>query len=383
MIKTLHIITGLSTGGAEMMLYKIVSKSSSQNTIVVSLTHNETAPVAKKIATLGVKIYFLNFHRSSFNLKKLGYLRKIIKKEMPDVIQGWMYHGNIVATFAVFFSFRKIPVVWNIRHSLHDIKKEKPLTRLVIRLNQFLSNSPKTIIYNSYVSADQHEGLGFQKTNRAIIPNGFDDGVFSPDETVRSTLRSQFKILEKEVLIGLVARYHPMKDHALFLQAAGQLILQYPDTKFMLIGKGVDNRSSDLVDLIHQYSLEEHVLLLGERTDIPMLTKVFDISTSSSSWGEGFSNAIGEAMASGVPCVVTNVGDSKLIVGKFGVVTEPNDMSGLMAGWIELIKMGREARLELGLEARDHIQINYSLTAIANKYHALYQQLASFSAKER
>lgn len=371
MKKVFHIISGLTTGGAEMMLFKVLSTSAC-NGVVVCLGGDKNTIIAKRILAQGIKVYFLNMNSISLNIKILFKLRNILRSESPDVIQGWMYHGNIIALFAGVVC-RNAAVLWNVRHSLHDIKNEKFIMRHIIRLNALFSNRPDLIIYNSTTSAKQHEKFGFNKSKTKIIPNGFDEKLFTLNASSRECIRKQFSIKDGECLLGLVARFHAMKGHAVFIEAMKNLVDQHSHIKVMLIGENLDANNKKLVELIGKNKLSKHILLLGECDNVPALTSAFDIAVSASLWGEAFSNAIGEAMLAGVPCVVTDVGDSRWIVGEFGKVVQPGDVNDLAKACLELIEMDAHARRMLGEQARTRIQNNFEIKTIIAQYDNLYK----------
>jgi glycosyltransferase involved in cell wall biosynthesis len=189
-------------------------------------------------------------------------------------------------------------------------------------------------------------------------------------------LRKELNLPENIVLIGQIARYDPMKDHLNFLQATKSLLRNRSDVRFILVGRNVDFNNTELVTSIVKLNISEFVHLLGERYDLPSVMPALDI-VCSSSCSEGFSNVIAEAMACGIPCVVTDVGDSALIVGNTGRVVPPKNPEALAAAWSDLIKMGPEYRRELGVAARKRIEENYNLPDIVKRYENLYEELAS------
>jgi glycosyltransferase involved in cell wall biosynthesis len=166
-----------------------------------------------------------------------------------------------------------------------------------------------------------------------------------------------------------------MKDHEGFLKAAALLHREFLNVYFVLVGNGVSTGNAELCKLIENLSLSDHVLLLGERMDIPKVTAALDIATSCSAWGEGFANSIGEAMSCGVPCVVTDVGDSAWIVGETGRVVSPSNPNELAASWKSLVALGSEGRLALGALARERVRNNFSLESVAAQYENLYARL--------
>ncbi len=373
-MKILHIITGLSSGGAQTMLYKLLSGSDRDRfrSVVVSLTN--CGALSKPIEALGVPVHCLGMARGVPSPAALGRLLQVVEKVRPDLLQGWMYHGNLAASLAAWKGPVGAPVVWNIRHSLYDLRKEKRLTALVIRAGAWLSDKPVRILYNAHVSAAQHESLGYKPEKTKVIPNGFDCERFVPSREAREKLRAELGVPSDALLIGLVARYHPMKDHATFLRAAACLVTRRKHVQFVLVGRGVDAHNGELRSMLTELGLASYVHLLGERRDISVLTAGLDIATTSSSWGEGFPNVIGEAMACAVPCAVTDVGDSSWIVGDTGKTVPPSDPEALAEAWRELIDISPEARRQLGLGARRRIEQHFSLPAIVARDQDLYAE---------
>jgi glycosyltransferase involved in cell wall biosynthesis len=221
-----------------------------------------------------------------------------------------------------------------------------------------------------------HAEFGYVENKMVVIPNGFDLTIFKPEAGTRLSVRQELGISNEALIIGLVGRFDPQKDQYNFVQAAALLHMVLPEVHFLLCGDGISWQNSKLAEWIEKAGIPNNFHLLGRREDITRLTTALDIATSSSI-GEGFPNVIGEAMACGVPCVVTDVGDSALIVGDTGRVVPPKNPQALAAAWSDLIKMGPEYRRQLGLAARRRIEENYSLPAIVAQYENLYEELAS------
>jgi len=372
-VRILHFITGLFTGGAEMALYKLLSRLDRElfDPVVVSLVGGEA--VREMIEALGVPVYALGMQQGRPTPGAIWRSRHIARQIGPDLIQGWMYHGNLVATLAAASLHVRVPVIWGIHASL-DLKAEKKLTAAVIRMGALLSAWPERILYVSRLSADQHEAIGYAADRRLVIPNGFDCEQFRPDTEARVSVRAELGLPEETPLVGLIARYHPMKDHANFLAAASLLIAQGSNAHFLLVGTGVDLSNKELSTQISTLGLHERVHLLGERRDIPRLSAALDIA-STSSWVEGFPNVIGEAMACGVPCVVTEAGDSAWIVGETGQVVLPRDPVALSAAWRDMLQMSWGERAALGERARARIFENFSLDRVVKQHEMLYVEL--------
>jgi glycosyltransferase involved in cell wall biosynthesis len=375
-MRVMHLITGLSTGGAEAMLLKLLSAASgSMEHVVVSLGDEGT--VGPRIASLGVPVHCLKLKRNAPNPFQALSILPLARRIDPQLIQGWMYHGNLMASVAALALRKsaprtKTPVLWNIRQTVYDLRRERWLTARLIRLGARLSARPAAIIYNSQTSATQHQGLRYRAEKCVIIPNGFDCEVLRQDDAARNAVRAELGVTEDTVLIGLVARYHPMKDHAGFLQTAGMVVRSHPQARFVLAGSGVRSTQAQLLEAVRQNGLQDRAILLGERSDIPRLNNALDIGCSASAWGEGFSNSIGEAMACGVPCAVTDVGDSAYIVGDSGLVSPPREPEALANAIVRLIDMGRIGRQEMGAKARRRIETEFGLPAIVQRYEDLY-----------
>jgi glycosyltransferase involved in cell wall biosynthesis len=370
-MRVMHVITGLSTGGAETMLLKLLSAASQRmEHVVVSLGDEGT--IGPRIAVLGVPVHCLGLRRNAPNPFRALSILPLARRINPELIQGWMYHGNLMASMATLALRQKPPVLWNIRQTVYDLRRERWLTAKLIRQGARLSSGPAAIIYNSQTSATQHESLGYRSEKRVVIPNGFDCQILRPDEAARKAVRAELGIADETVLVGLVARYHPMKDHIRFLKTAALVLQSHPQTTFVLAGAGVSSTQSELVKAIQHNELGDRVILLSERSDIPRLNNAFDIGCSASAWGEGFSNSIGEAMACGVPCAVTDVGDSAYIVADSGFVAPPRASEALANAIGRLIEIGQSGRQQLGAKARKRIETEFSLSAIVEKYENLY-----------
>ena len=375
-MKIIHIITGLSIGGAEMMLYKLLSRTDKQNIspIVISMGDKD-GELRERIEALDIPVYSLAIKRSSFfSLNRLLKLIRLTRELKPDIIQGWMYHGNLVAILVSIFAAGHPAVAWNIRHSLYDLRYEKRSTRLVIQLNRLFSHWPKTIIYNSNISRKQHETFGFNSRRSQMIPNGIEPQKIGLSFERIQNIRSSLNIPIPAIVVGHVARFHPMKDHQGFLQAAVGIAQKHLEVHFVLVGRDIKLQNEVLANLIPS-EMNNRFHLLGERNDVPELLGAIDLFCLSSAWGEGWPNVIGEAMAAGVPCVATDVGDSRVILGETGIVVPPRDPAALTAGIERLIMMTPEQRRSLGEAARSRIKDHYNLDLIVDQYASLYSDL--------
>ncbi len=374
--RVMHVITGLGTGGAEGMLFKLLSFMDHRCFLPVVVSLIDEGTVGASLRALNIPLHSLGIRRNIPNPLALLRLLGLIRGLRPTLIQGWMYHGNLAATLANRVRGGQIPVVWNIRQSLYDLARERLFTRGVIKLSARLSSNPRAILYNSRTSAAQHETSGFAADRTQVIPNGFDLTQFRPDKEAGQSVRYELDIDQAAVVVGLIARYHPMKGHRNFLRAAA-VLSRDPRVHFLLAGTGILIDNHELRRAIGELGLTDRVRLLGERPDVPKLLSSLDVLCSASVWGEGFPNIVGEAMACGVPCVVTDVGDSADIVGDTGKVVARDDVQALAEGMAALISMDSESRRRLGEAARQRIASRFSIQRVARQYEALYTEILS------
>jgi glycosyltransferase involved in cell wall biosynthesis len=295
-----------------------------------------------------------------------------IRRLKPDLIQGWMVHGNLAAQIAG--TLFNIPVLWGIRHSQLVSGQEKWLTEKTVALLKYLSKFPARIVYNSEAGKDWHARFGYEARRAVVIPNGFDLSAFRADAVSRAQTRKMLAASDNTVVVGMVARYHPVKGHATLLEAASGLVAKHKNILFVLAGSGCDQGNADLVASVNRLGLENHTCLLGERSDIPAVMNAFDIGVLSSS-SEGFPNVVGELMACGVPCVVTNVGDSASLIGQTGLCVPAMNPSALAHALEKIISMDGYQRRRLGELARSRIANSLSLPSVARAYEALYSEV--------
>lgn len=384
-MKVIHFITGLATGGAESALYNLLQGGLAERfeNHVVSLTDKGT--IGSRIQDLGVPLTTLGMRKGWPSILGLWRLRNVVRDFRPDVLQGWMYHGNIAANIAHIFTSGRPALAWNVRHSLYGLVHEKYMTRQVIRLNRLLSRKPHTIIYNSRLSREQHEAFGFFSYRGLVIPNGINLQRFAPSSNVRQHVREKLGIPDAALVVGHVARLHPMKDHDGFLRAAVKVASKNSEIHFLLSGRDVSLESPALAGLIPAWA-RERFHLLGERNDVPFLMNAMDIFCQSS-WSEAWPNVLGEAMAAGLPCVATDVGDSRNILANTGIIVPPSDSEVLARGLLAMLSKPDDERRALGREARVQVRVNYALPHIVAEYQGLYEALASdpagLTGKER
>jgi glycosyltransferase involved in cell wall biosynthesis len=376
-MKITHVIAGLSMGGAQMMLYKLLSRldRTAFESEVISLA--DVGPLDEKIRALGVPVKVLGMRPGVPDPFGVYRLARWWRQDPPHVIQTWMYHADLIGCLAARLA-GGIPVAWNIRHSNQSAENEKRTTVWTVQACAWLSRwLPDRIVCCSEASRRIHTALGYAAHDMVVIPNGFDLAAFKPDPAARVAVRRELSLPENAALIGLVGRFNPQKDHGTFVRAAARLCGDIPDVHFLLCGDDITPANRELVEWITASGIRGRCHLLGRREDIPRLTAALDIATTTSAYGEGFPNVVGEAMACGVPCVVTDVGDSALIVQCTGKVVPPRDPAALADAWRALLCLGAEGRIQLGSAARRRVEDNFSLPAVVARYENLYEGLAA------
>jgi glycosyltransferase involved in cell wall biosynthesis len=369
-----HLITELNMGGAEEMLYKLVTSMDPRRFRCTVISMTDRGSVGEKIVAAGIPLFELGMAPGRPSLSGLYKIYSLLKQESVDILQTWLYHADLLGLITGRLAGVG-RVVWGIRCSNMLLRNYRPLTAFTVKMAALLSSRADAIVVNSRKGQDVHERRGYFKERMVFIPNGFDVERFKPDESSRPWLCSQLGLPEDAFIVGLIARYDPMKDQRTFLKAASLLAQKQRSLYFIMAGKGMDENNLELSEIIAKYNLHGRIHLLGLRQDIPKIVSALDTATSSSAFGEGFSNTIGEAMACGVPCVVTDVGDSAYIVGDTGLVVPPRDPEAMAAAWERVFNLGRNERASLGKRARERVQEQFELGKVVKQFENFYERL--------
>jgi glycosyltransferase involved in cell wall biosynthesis len=373
-VSVLHIIAGLETGGAEIMLCNLLSRMSADRHAVLSLSGD--GALGARLREQGITVYHLGIKPGSLpSPREMGRLIRLLRGIRPRIIQGWMYHGNLAASFARPWLRGKPPVIWGIHHSIGHLEKEKTMTRAMIRLGARLSGLAARIIYVSESSRRQHRALGYRGLHALTIPNGIDTARFLPAAEARASLLDNLGLPEGVVLIGLFARFHPMKDQAGFLKAAAIVNARHGNTHFVMAGNGIDPDNRILTDQARELGISDCVHYMGPRKDIEQILPALDIYCQSSAYGEALPLILLEAMSCEVPVVTTAVGDAAAVVGGTGLTVNPQDPAALATALCSLTEAGNEARKVLGKAARERVIRHYSLETSVEMYLAVYRKL--------
>lgn len=365
--KVLHVITSLNRGGAERMLVGLLGAGKDrykdrENAVAVSLISNSL--MTEEARATGARVYELGFRQSKPSLWGLVRLIGIIRREKPDVVQGWMYHGDLAALIALYLSGRRAVtrLAWGIRCSDMDLSNYGFALRCVVRLCTRFSRLPDIVIANSWAGLRVHMALGYEPRWYDVVPNGTDIERFRPQPEKRNEMRATLGLpLEKRVL-ALVARVDPMKDHDLALRIARA----DPDLHLLLVGKGTET-----------LDLPPNATALGQRDDVEDVLAAADGLLSSSAYGEGFSNSIVEGMAAGLAPIVTDIGDSSMIVGDTGWVVPPRDEAALSAAVQAFLEMPDAELATLRAKARLRVIERFTLPVAVDRFLAAYREIPS------
>lgn len=378
-IRIVHLISDLHTGGAQAMIYKVVTHMNPDRfeNVVVGLTGEGV--IGQKLEAAGIRVHYLHMQRGIPNPAGIFRLWLILRRERPVILQTWLYHADLLGFIAGKLA-RAPYLLWNVRQSSMDMAQYKQLSRVVIRALAWLSPYPNAVLVNSQQGLEAHAKIGYQPKQWELVHNGFDLQQLRPNLAARETFRHELGLPVDTPLIGLIARYDPMKDHATFVKAALTLLETHPSVHFVLIGPDVDKHNLALAAPIRAAGKAINFHLLGERQDIIHIMPALDIYTSSSAFGEGFSNSIGEAMACGVPCVVTNVGGSAFIVGDTGSVISACNHTAMTTAWTALLD-NPERRAQLGQAARQRMETHFAIEKIADRYAKIYETLVASSPR--
>jgi glycosyltransferase involved in cell wall biosynthesis len=251
-------------------------------------------------------------------------------------------------------------IILGVRASNMDLSRYDWLSRLAYALERRLARFADLIIANSHAGKCHAVANGFPENKIVVIPNGIDTEYFRFDPAGRRQVRSAWGLGEEEILVGLVARLDPMKDHPTFLEAASRIAREHHDVRFVCVGDGPVAYAEALKQQAAVLGLTKQLIWAGARDNMPAVYSALDLSSSSSS-GEGFSNTIAEAMACSVPCVVTDVGDAKRIVGDTGYVVVPGNPAALASAWQVALEAGVAEKASRSQRAREHIIEQFSL----------------------
>jgi glycosyltransferase involved in cell wall biosynthesis len=368
-LRCLHLITDLETGGAEIMLLRLMERmdrSRFQST-VVSL--DRTGPIGEAIKRCGVAVHALDMRRPAQRLTGWWHLWQLIRANRPDIIQTWLYHADLLGLIIGRLAGAD-RIVWNLRRAAPDTA-DHPFVHGLARLNAVLSRLPDRIVVNSYRGREGHRRLGYPDARMVVVPNGIDLDYFRPDPQRRTELRTQRGIPPDAVVVGTVARWQSIKGYETFFRAAQRAVSANHRLWFALAGRGIETSNAALQKGLADAGILARSTLMGLLDDPRSLYHSCDFYTSTSN-AEGFPTVVAEAMACALPCVVTNAGDSAAIVGDTGWIVPPREPEVLSAAWVACAGLEAGRRRERGAAARRRIEQCYRIEDIVRQMEDLY-----------
>lgn len=382
-MNVVHIITGLKTGGAEAMLLKLVRASlqdGSVNQMVISLTSGGKHKAL--LEELGVTVMELNLKQFWLLPIQIWRVIQLLRAHQTHIVHAWMYHAMLFSSLVCFSLVKHRPkLLWNVRHSLHDINQEKASLRIIIKALKYCMPLVSSIIFNSRKSAVEHEAVWPCSTKAEFLPNGFEIEKWQTKTCVASKLQ-QPQVTQPALtsitnidhansrVFGHVGRVHPMKNHKGLIIAFAQLAATQANAHLVLIGKDTDKL--DISELATD--IQSRIHRLGERDDVADILPQLDYFVLASSWGEGFPNALGEAMACELPCATTDVGDSGFLLNNKTFIVEPDNSNALFLCLQRLVNLDAVEYQALGKANRERMVRHFSIAAIAQQYLNLYKQ---------
>lgn len=375
-LRVLHVISGLGPGGAESVLFKLATRSDAIDHEVICLGPREW--YSDKLEERGIRVHHVDMSSAAAALQGMFRLYWLIKSNPADLVQCWMYRGNVFGGLSSRMAGK--PVLWNIRCS--DIHLYPRHTRSLARLGGYLARWVPDIVINcSAGSKQQHARIGYDAAPGIVIPNGYDPTIFYPDETARAATHEAIGADRETFLIGSIGRWDTQKGYPTLLRAMKILTGRGVRLRLLLIGRGLDPSNLELAKMIEDCGCRDLVFPLGYRADIAEITRAFDLHVLASRT-EGFPNVIAETMLSATPNVATNVGDSRLIIGETGWLISAGDPDQLADAiedahceWVQKPALWA-ARRE---RARRRIAENFSLDRMFDAYEQAWRQVANKS----
>jgi glycosyltransferase involved in cell wall biosynthesis len=370
----------LAYGGAERQLVVLARSLRDRGHIVSVLTLSPGGGLEQELHDAGVRVRSIDkrgrWDIASFFIR----LQRAVREESPDILHGYLATANIATTLIRPF-FPGMKTIWGERASNMDISRYHWVARLSDLISTALCRFPDLHIVNSRAGLNHAISRGYPAAKFATIPNGIDTDRFTPDPAAGLNLRRTWKVADDAVLIGRVGRLDVMKDYATFLRAASQIARQHDNVRFVCIGNGDARYAEEMRSLSCDIGLADRLLWLPGQADMNAVYNALDILCSSSAFGEGFPNVVGEAMAAGVLCVVTDVGDSAILVGDERFVVPPGDPVRLASRIEYLLSISKTERNDIRAHLRDRVVEHFSVARLTSATETAL--LALFDGPER
>jgi glycosyltransferase involved in cell wall biosynthesis len=370
-VRLLHLITSLEVGGTELTVLRISDGLRRRGfaPTVVALSGPEAVP--DRFANAGVPVISLGAQDVRDAPGVVDRFVRLVRTLRPAIIHGWMYHAHCMSIGALA-CMPRAALVWSIRTSANPGVVHPRHTRVAQGWARRFSRLPRAILFNSQASLETHRRAGFDTARAGIIPNGVDCHLFKPDPETRTRVRRELGVEAHELLVGHVARFHPVKDHRTLLEAVALLRRWGHPMRAVLVGRDTDGRG--VASLVRSLGIGPAVIALGERTDVASLTAAFDVAVSTSI-SESSSNAVAEAMACRVPCVSTDVGDARETLHGCGVIVPAGDPYRVAKGLREVMVWSPGERARIGAAARRRALDRFSLEQCLDRHYDVYASL--------
>lgn len=370
--RLVHVITGLEVGGAELTVERMVPALQRRGWSIAIVSLTSLGVVGARMREAGIEVHTLGLDPRRPDPRRLRALRRLLRALEPDVVQTWLYHADVIGSVATLGA--QVPICWNLRQS-ETFAGSPLLTRTLPRIAARLSRRlPASIVANSRAGAGFHIDMGYDAARIRVIPNGVDTQRFRPDGSARHALRDELGLPDDAVLIGFCARFDPTKDHASLLAAFAGLAEDGDEVHLVLAGPGCERTNLGLAEAIDAAGRPARIHLLGTRDDLPRVLAGLDLYAQSSRT-EGTPNALAEAMACGVPCVATDVGDTAVLAGGHVALVPPGDPDALRRELGALLRRPTAERSALGAAARAQVEASFAHEAAVDEYDVLYREL--------
>lgn len=369
----MHLVDCLYIGGGEMQMVDLVKK----------IDRKKFRPIVGCLKKEGQLLSVLERHEVQVeafpvrgklfyprSLKEIFRLARFMRREKVKVLHTQDLYSHLVGIPAAMMA--GVPVITNRLDMGHTLNRwhRWALKLLSIGITKAMANSQG--VQKMLIGSEKMDPRKIE-----LIYNGVDMDRFqfaaAPSFPARRELLPE--VQPDDRLIGTLANLWPIKGHDILLEAAVRVIAFFPKVKFVLIGTG--QRRAELEARARSLSIEKHVLFLGSRQDVPRILSCLEISVLPS-LAEGFSNAILESMAAGLPMVATDVGGNReaIIDGETGFIVPPADPDALADRLIRLLEdpvLGQK----MGRAGRQRIEAHFTLDRMVRDTQRFYEEILS------
>lgn len=390
-LRIAHLITDLNGfGGTESTLLRYLQRSNNtifNHRVIVLKSIGEGNTLGAQMVRSGIEVVELKLDSGSISFRGLAQLYLALKAFKPDVISGWLYHPSLLATILAPWLTHKPAVVWNIR-SLPFADPMKNTSRFVVqRLLAVLSRLTRPVLVSNAAAAMRaHSAIGFGRNHDRweIIPNGLDAAQYFPDEDDGLVVRRALNIPDDALLFGCVGRFVPEKGYAVMFDAlanAHQKLQPEIASRlhFLALGNGVTVENISFMKLPCRSGLEaSHLHLLGKRDDVARLIRALDFFVMPSI-SEAFPNSLVEAMATGLACIATDVGECAEVLAHPAWIVPAGNAEQLADRMVALAGMDAESRAAMGAINRERVVRHFALDTMVDSFDALFVEAAEAS----